>query len=434
MEQERFAAEHGRKRPAYTPKNISCPHCGAGLTLKDERSELVVCEYCGSHLNVSRDQREVLGKGAARKWKFPLRIGQSFRHKRIRYEILARLVFIEDGDESDPSREYLLYNPYHGTLWLNEYAGHYSISRDTHVMPTDDPFRKRRGDRLRTHDNREWILEGTGTYELAYVDGALPWIATIGDRSDYAEFLNAKNPKLQYEAQRTAGEVEYGRGESLSLEQVRRALGKSDFGTSRSPKSRAGRNVVKTARGFKIAFVLLILMLAVNLLLYLYASSRGDLVLEQRFSADQLTAETYSEPFRIDHSGDIVKIAVNADVDNAWMAMDVGIVMNEETLVHVDAADVSYYHGYEGGESWKEGSRNEALYVKIPWEGVYRLLVHAVSASGNAETAEQAQHSATVRVYAGALLPYFAMGMSIVTLLAAVAVFMAHHHWKNEED
>jgi len=446
MEHERFALNSGRKRPAYTPKNIQCPHCGAGLTVKDEQSELVVCEYCGSHLNVSRDEMEVLGKGASRKWDFPLKIGDSFRYQGARYEIIARMVFIEDDDENEASRQYLLYNPYHGTLWLDDYQGQYSLSMDTHVMPTEDPFSKRRGDTLKTYDGQTWVLEGTGTYELVYVDGALPWIATIGDQAEYVEFLNNANPKLQYETQRIAGEIEYGKGESLSLAQVRQALGKPDFlkaeGTGKAAqRAVSADNVVSARRGFTFAFVIITIALIVNGFAYMVASSQGRRVLEQNFTAAELTAETLSEPFIVRKDNDILKITANASLDNAWMALDIGIVRqdddpirNEDTLLHVDDADMSYYHGSEGGESWSEGSRSSTSYINIPQKGTYKLMVHAVSNSGETETATQAAHNATIRVYAGALVPHYSMLMAIASAVMLVATFFMHHKWKQGDE
>ncbi len=445
MEQERFALNSGRKRPTYTPKNIQCPHCGAGLTVKDEQSELVVCEYCGSHLNVSRDEMEVLGKGANRKWEFPLKIGDSFRYKSARYEIIARMVFIEDNDENEASRQYLLYNPYHGTLWLDDYQGQYSLSTDTHVMPAEDPFSKRRGDTLKTYDEQTWVLDGTGTYELVYVDGALPWIAQIGDQAEYAEFLNKANPKLQYEAQRIAGEIEYGKGESLSLAQVRQALGKPDFQKAAGDGKMAQRavsadNVVSARRGFTFAFVVITIALVVNGFAYMVASSQGKRVFQQQFSAEELTAETISEPFIVRKDGDIIKITADANLDNAWMALDIGVIRpdsdvirNEDSLIHVDDADMSYYHGSEGGESWSEGSRRSTSYIKIPQKGTYKLMVHAVSNSGETETATQASHSVTIQVYAGSLVPHYSMVMAIMSVLMLIGTFVLREQWKKAD-
>ncbi len=430
MENERFALHSGRKRPAYTPKDIHCPSCGAGLTVKDERSELVVCEYCGSHLDVSQEEKQVLGKGTGRKWNFPLHLGDSFRWKKARYEIIARLVFIEDGDDDEASRQYLLYNPYHGTLWLDEYDGHYSLSSDSHVMPTEDAFRKRRGDVLTTYDKQQWVMEGSGTYELVYVDGALPWIAAIGDQIQYAEFVNNKSPKLQYEVQRIGNEIEYGKGESLSLAQVRRALEKPEFAKEQTAAVPV-ENVAETRQTYIRLMAIVIVILVVNVALFVYTSSRGKLALQQQFSSQELTQETLSKPFTVDKAGDLVKITAEAGLSNAWMALDLGVVWDKESLIHVDEADISYYYGSDGGESWSEGSRKKSIYVKLPWEGTYQLLVHAVSASGNAQSASQAMHNATIRVYTGALMPQYFLFIGFLALVALAVLFIMYNNWKN---
>ncbi len=417
MEQERFALNSGRKRPAYKPKDIHCPNCGAGLTVKDERSELVVCDYCGSHLDVSQEEKQVLGKGAEQKWDFPLNVGDSFWWKKARYEIIARMVFIED-DEDEMTRQYLLYNPYHGTLWLDEYDGHYSLSWDTHVMPTENAFRKTRGDILTTHDNQKWVMEEEGTYELVYVDGALPWIATIGDRVHYAEFVNKNTPKLQYDAQRIGSEIEYGRGQSLSMEQVRRALGQAEFAEDREPESPL-ENVAETRQTFTRLVAAVIFILVVNVALFIYTYQSGTLVLEQAFSARELTNETLSKPFRLENDGDIVRVSAYSPVNNAWMALDVGVVMNEDTLVHLAEADVARYYG-------SEGSQRKSIHFKLPWAGTYRLLVHAVSARGTARSAKQAEHNATIKVYTGVFRSYYFLAISIVAGLVLVLLIIVH--------
>ena len=56
------------------------------------------------------------------------------------------------------------------------------------------------------------------------------------------------------------------------------------------------------------------------------AASKGRRVLQQQFSAAELTSETLSEPFIVRKNGEIIKIAAIANIDNAWMALDIGLV------------------------------------------------------------------------------------------------------------
>ena len=189
MAPNRFTVGQGRERPSYEPIAHKCPHCGGDLEVKDEQAQLVVCPYCGSHLEMSQTALTALGRRDESSWQFPLAVGARFQHRGLRFEVIARMALIEDGDASECTRQYYLFNPRLGSMWLSEYDGHWSLSTGCHVMPTVlGPFAGTRGDILTTHDGRERVCEETGEYQLAYVDGALPWIAKVGDVSQYAEF------------------------------------------------------------------------------------------------------------------------------------------------------------------------------------------------------------------------------------------------------
>ncbi len=404
------------------------------MTQKDEHSELIVCDYCGGHLDVSGTEEKVLNKGTQRNLQFPLQLGDSFRYQGHRFEILSRLVFIEDGDYAEMSRQYLLYNPRRGTLWLDEYHGRYSISTNSHVMPRSDPFAKGRGDTLKTHDNREWIAEETGTYELAYVDGSLPWIARIGDKIAYAEFSAKNGSGEQYEVQCIDDEIEYGSGRALSLEVVRRATGKPDLGLD-SVHSEHVDAAVK--RKFYVSLMTAaVIALVINGILFLYCIGCGREVLREAFSADEINAEAMSQPFEVRGSNSLVKVTTSASprLDNEWMALDVALVRDEETVVHVYDSDIEYYHGYEGGEHWSEGGQSEAAYIKVPEPGFYRLLLHAVSAKGNTNQSSKTTHGAIVRVVDGAKMPHFFIGAGIFSMIVLILTATAYVKWKQGDD
>ena len=432
MDRETYSLEKGRARPAYKPKDIHCSSCGAGLSVKDEHTEMVVCDYCGSHLQVTSVEQKVLAKGPADKQTFPLQLGDSFRYKSHRYEIIARMAFIEDEDLSEMTRQYLLYNPRVGTCWLDEYGGHYSVSQATHVMPESDPFEKTRGQILTTHDGRQWVAEETGQYQLHYVDGALPWIAEIGDRVTYVDFAESSGSGNQYEAQRTENEMEYSCGQSLDIELVRRATGKPELG-----KTGVVRDLVDAAvkrKFYKTVISAAIVSVVINLVLLLFTFSTGKQVLNRQFNAAALSDEVLSEPFSV--NSNIIKIISRArpELNNEWMALNVAIVSDEEKALHVFDEDISYYHGYEGGENWSEGSQGQSTYIQVPRPGSYRLLVHAVSAHGNSSQSQNTSHGVTIRVEDGARMPYFFLGAMVLSALIFFMSVLSYFKWKTGDD
>lgn len=433
VDQERFRLNAGRERPAYQPKNIRCGGCGAGLTVKNEHSEMVVCDYCGSRMDISAEAQTVLGKNPDRNVPFPLRIGDSFFHRATRYEVLARMAFIEDGDTSDMTREYLLFNPRMGTLWLGEYEGAYSLTGNCHVTPKKDPFTAAKGDVIDTHDGGEWVCEGTGTYELYYVDGALPWIAAAGDRVDYAEFVDKSGGGRIYEAQRIENEVEYGEGRRLPLSMVRRATKKAELGKE-TVAVYHGPDAAVMRKWYMRLMMIAAVCLVINGALAAVCYTRGVKVLGQRFPAAEVTEGIITSPFPVSGGDSIVKIAFSAPLDNAWMELEAQVVRDGDLVVQTYETGISYYHGSEGGESWSEGSRDKSYYIRIPEPGSYRIHVAAVSAFGNTNQATASRHDLTIRVYdkAQPWMPFaVAAGICLVMLLIT---FSSWSKWRKGDD
>ncbi|MDJ0721491.1 MAG: DUF4178 domain-containing protein [Desulfobacterales bacterium] len=432
MDKAHAGATRGRERPAYQPRNIRCEGCGAGLSVKDERAELVVCEYCGSHLDVSATERKVVGRKTDNQPFFPFRLGDAFHYQSARFEVIARLAFIEDGDVAEMTREYLLYHPRRPSRWLGEYQGNYSMTATSHVMPQKDPFNTSRGGKLKTHDGKAWVCEGRGTYELHYVDGALPWIASVGDRVDYAEFVEESGTGRIYEAQRIANEIEYGRGRRLDLETVRRAARKSDLGKTLKPK--ASEDAAVARRRYVQMMSAAALALVVNVLAAVFCYLAGTEVLSESFSAAELTEGAYSEAFRVAGNGAAVRINARTGLSNAWMTLEAALVREDDMMVHQYESNIEYYHGRSGGENWSEGSRNKSVMVRVPDGGNYRLFVMAVSAKGNANRAERALHGARM-VVTDEAQPWgkfaVAAGISFFVLIITAVLY---GKWKQEDE
>jgi hypothetical protein len=430
MEKQTYSIGKGRPRPAYKPKDIHCSGCGAGLTVKDEHAELIVCDYCGSHLAVTSTEQKVLGKGSKVKQKFPLNLGDNFRHRGLRFEIIGRMAFIEEGDYTEMTRQYLLYNPRAGTRWLDEYKGHYSLSQMTHVMPKSDPFQCQSGMVLETHDDQEWVMEEAGIYELVYVDGALPWIAKIGDTVSYADFTEKSGSGKQYQVEKTHNEIEYSVGRPLDIEFMRRATGKQGL-----LKPTVRRIDMAAKRGvFMFAMIAGLLTLAVNGILLGITMTRGQEVLRQNIRAPALNGEAISKPFRIDSN--IIKVSTTAApaLNNEWMSLDLAIVDAAENVIHVYDQGLSYYHGWEGGEKWTEGSQTKSSYIKVPNPGQYRLLLHGVSARGNKNYSSSTSHGIQIRVIDGARRSTFFIGSIVITVLIMVGASMLFSYWTGGYD
>lgn len=418
----------GRARPPFEPKLIRCSVCGAQLSTLDERTEQIVCPSCDSQLHVTGVQQRVLGK-SNKHVSFALDLGDSFTWEDHRYEVMARIASIEDGDLTEMTRDYLLFSPRRGTLWLSEYAGQWSIARRSHVQPEESPFLVASGGSLTTYDGREWTCIEGGTYEVYYVDGALPYVCKVGDRSNYVDFTDGERGQFSAETSKSAGfsEVEYTVGQALRVSEVRDATGNLDI-RGEQLIARSGPTAISQALSFLMlaaaAFALL-----VNIGLMVFAEGSGSVVYSTTIDPSSLTQEVETGSFTIDGPTG-VQIQLSAPgLDQAWMSVNVGLVKKgsmaeQDVVVHVQDGEMSRYSGYEGGEYWAEGSRStrtNVFWVKEP--GTYALIVQGVSGLGNSETASRAEHGVQLAVLQGALSSMAAMLGAIASVLGLVVAW-----------
>ena len=67
--------------------------------------------------------------------------------------------------------------------------------------------------------------------------------------------------------------------------------------------------------------------------------------------------------------------------DNSWAYYDVVVYRGEDPHASL-GKQISYYHGYEGGESWSEGSTSTRAYFKLEEPGTYRIGIEADGGTG----------------------------------------------------
>ena len=82
-----------------------------------------------------------------------------------------------------------------------------------------------------------------------------------------------------------------------------------------------------------------------------------------------------SEPFELPASRQAVEIHASADCEQSWIGLDTALINDDSGESDAVGIDLSYYHGYEGGESWSEGSRSGTAEVGGVKRGRYVLRV-----------------------------------------------------------
>jgi hypothetical protein len=115
--------------------------------------------------------------------------------------------------------------------------------------------------------------------------------------------------------------------------------------------------------------------------------------------------------FELDGRPSSVSVETVANLENQWMFVGYALVNDETGQTFDFGREVSYYHGYEGGESWTEGSTSDAVTVPRVPPGRYFLRIEPEGDRGSAPVSYRVT---VVRDVATSLWFFVALGLLAV--------------------
>ncbi|HEU0301702.1 MAG TPA: DUF4178 domain-containing protein [Longimicrobium sp.] len=380
---------------------LSCPSCGGTVTIRLPGETVnAVCQYCQSVLDAKSPKLTVLQQFADRAAVRPLiPLGSTGRMHGAEWTVLGfqqRTIRVEGVSYS--WREYLLHAPQAGFRYLTEYAGHWND-----VVPLKAaPSLSGTGQQARAQVRGKWFRHfQRASAETTFALGEFPWQVRVGDRAQTDDFVH---PPLLLSREGTKDEITWSLGEYVPGGRIWEAFGLSGappaprgvFANQPSPHPSA------TPLWFAFLVFALVLLLAGGL-----AAGAERVVYTGGAELWPDSAEAnvmVSEPFTISGRPARLKVRVETDVSNAWASFDMTLVNEQTGRTREFGDEVSYYYGWDGGESWTEGShRGGASVPRVP-PGRYRLVV-AGQASAPVTYTVRATHGAPARsMYLLALL------------------------------
>jgi hypothetical protein len=358
---------------------IRCPSCGKPYEgPRAKTTAMVVCDACGAGLTLDEAEIRVVGKNPERVPIFIFRIGLPVTIDGTSYEVMGRLLY-EEKEEDIPytSTDYVLYNPQAGYLWLSEYRGHYTVGRVIHdrvVIPRPAKAKTK----VQVGPDAFQVYE-SGEVTLKWVDGAIPWTASVGERSKYTRLIS---PPEYVDEELTGKEKELVRGRYLCREELTAALPEDvALPDARGAFSCQPYVTSPWLQGLgSIAGVFA--LLNVLLLLYSIMGEKNTFVLQETLTAEQYAKEHMTGTFQVIRDNTILRLRGSTPLDNSWIAMDFAVVDQNDRVLSEFTSDASYYHGRDSDGSWNEGGPTFSSHFKINKAGTYRLLIHGQGGSG----------------------------------------------------
>ena len=373
---------------------LACPNCGGPLPLRAPNEAMrVTCPSCSGLLDVSHGKLSYLRALERPDVQPALPLGRVGTLLGVRYTVIG---FMRRGVTSDrtlyPWSEYLLHDPKSGFRWLVEANGHWSFVEP--LLPGElgamTPIEK-------TYRKTTFKPFQRGEAEVLHVLGEFYWKVEVGDRVETLDYIA---PPLELSAEKTPDEISWSVGTYLSRKDLRGAFG----GGQLSSAEGVGANQPFAHSGV-IKLWPVMIAAALGIWLVIISTRDSKTLYEQALRLDPAAAPVVATPEPADPStgappvtpdppadpGDkiasqvvfsdpvqlsanqSIEVSVATNVNNSWLSLDGDLIEESTGEVHTFGVPVEYYSGYEGGESWSEGSHNGSQLVTAQRPGSYTL-------------------------------------------------------------
>src|SRR2546421_6443391 len=175
-----------RATPVVSARALNCPNCGATVTVRSFGNAVnVVCASCHSILDAQNPQVKVLQQFQAKiKYTVLIPLGSRGKLRGTLYEVIGyqvRQIHVEG--EAYSWREYLLFNPYKGFVYLTEYDGHWNYVTTLKSLPQT-------GYGQVNYLGENYRHFQTATAETIYVLGEFPWQVRVGEKVEVSDFVS----------------------------------------------------------------------------------------------------------------------------------------------------------------------------------------------------------------------------------------------------
>lgn len=412
-----------------TLRRITCESCGVTVPLQGgDAAKSVSCPQCEAVLDVSRPgsmRSSVLAKlRGEQRPRVPVKLGQPFNYDDTTYRVVGHIRYVESwGIERWRWDEFMLYHPDRGYRWLILEDGHFTFAWELKERPEHfSPRVCSRKQKLSFLGKRWQVFEvSENATRVEWVDGELPWVAAVGDQNSY---MDAIAPPHLLSAEWTREEMEWYRGVYIPRPKAARALGVDEeqlpavVGVA-PHQPYGGSAFSRQAGAVMLLFGLLFLVFGLGSLF-----STGKMIHNVTVTPGQYVEEYLTSPFTVTESNTVCKTVFESSVDNSWVYLEVALINSEDEALLDFSAEMSYYHGRSGGESWSEGSRDDYKLFRVQNPGEYRFLVYGQAGrSENPGVPAEVGKPVVMKTYQGASVArYYLVAGLVCMVVAAIPV------------
>lgn len=390
---------------------LACPNCNGALELRvPDQTLRIGCPFCAHLIDVSdaSGKLAIIGRlGTKVTPSIPLGcVGEFVDGKLTVVGYMMRSAYVDSSWW--PFYEYLLYAPGVGFRWLVSSDGHWS-----YVQPIAPGAVT-----LPTYKNVTFEKFSAAYLRVDAVYGEFYWKVVEGELVESVDYIA---PPAMISRESTRQEEHYSLSTYLTTDEVRAAF-------AADPRSKditiygtggVGANQPYPFLGWKTAA-------AVSFAILLCAgvakcnASHGTFVISHRTDIASGASPTveFSEKFTLASGKNIAFDLDASGLSNDWVYAAVDLVNEQTGAVYTFDQSLEYYSGYEGGESWSEGSRDGRKVLRPVPAGEYVFRVEAQQGGTSPQALD-------VQVRQGVFRPFY-FGIALLVLALPFIALALH--------
>lgn len=349
-------------------ESFRCSGCGAPLTVRGfGQTETIACESCGAIVDLADENLRVISVARSKlriEPLIPLGARGTLLGEKLEVIGYMRRRVVVEGVPYEWG-EYLLFNPYKGFRWLNEYNGHWTYIRTLIERPDVSSGEPRYLERSFQHFQ-------SSRAEVTYVVGEFFWRVSVGETALVEDYVA---PPYLLSRETTDKEIVWSLGQYMERSVVEKTFGKPlPHAVGVAPcQPRPYREA--TSRIVRTALWLCFAVIACQL--FATALSRNELVYKGNFNYHPLDVEKsfVTDVFELRGHASNVLVKSHADVSNGWLYLNMALIDESTGHAYDFGREVSFYSGRDSDGAWTEGSTDDSAVIPAVPSGRYYLRV-----------------------------------------------------------
>ena len=350
------------------PHKYTCQKCSGEIAVYTHaQAKFVSCRACCAYYRLKSGELQFLKKLSPGDFKYDIPLGSRGVIDGVNYIAISACEKVE-GKALIPWKEYTLFDPVQGYLYLSEYQGHWIVMTQLENAPYFDP-----SSHEILYENIRYRVYDKYRPNLNHSVGEFPFDV----QNTSVEITELISPPTMLSREFNHNELRWYHGRHIESGEIQKIFNlatvpaKKDIGLIQpQPFSFHYQTILK------ISLVAAALFFFVQFIFQNTSLDATSLIYNGTVNSLNNNQPVNTPGFELKGGKKNLVIRMSADVDNQWLETGVMLV-NDNTGQGFEFSDlIEYYHGYSDGESWSEGSRESEKIIESVPGGNYHLVLN----------------------------------------------------------